>query len=113
MPQPDVSEDALKQLKSELDNFEDIAKYVIPQPGEVPRVARRCPRHALVHLRIPCRFKEKLAMKEGRIGAAAMAVPSKFATGNLPVGIPAQDRGQKSARVATIGLDSRIASCGV
>ena len=38
MPQPNVSEDALKQLKSELDNFEDIAKYLIPQPGEVPKL---------------------------------------------------------------------------
>jgi molecular chaperone HtpG len=28
----------LKQLTGELDNFEDIAKYLLPQPGEVPRL---------------------------------------------------------------------------
>ena len=30
------TDDLLKQLTGELDNFEDIAKYLLPQPGEVP-----------------------------------------------------------------------------
>jgi serine phosphatase RsbU (regulator of sigma subunit) len=30
--------DLLRQLTSELDNFEDIAKYLLPTPGEVPRL---------------------------------------------------------------------------
>jgi serine phosphatase RsbU (regulator of sigma subunit) len=30
--------DLLKQLAGELHNFEDIAKYLLPQPGEVPRL---------------------------------------------------------------------------
>ena len=35
MNQPDV--DLLRQLTDELENFEDIAKYLL-QPGEVPRL---------------------------------------------------------------------------
>lgn len=30
--------DLLAQLSGELNNFEDIAKYIVPQPGEVPRL---------------------------------------------------------------------------
>lgn len=30
--------DLLVQLSGELNNFEDIAKYILPQPGEVPRL---------------------------------------------------------------------------
>jgi serine phosphatase RsbU (regulator of sigma subunit) len=30
--------DLLAQLSGELNNFEDIAKYILPQPGEVPRL---------------------------------------------------------------------------
>ena len=30
--------DRVKQLTGELENFEDIAKYLLPQPGEVPRL---------------------------------------------------------------------------
>ena len=29
----------LKQLAGELDNFEDIARYLLPQPGEIPLLA--------------------------------------------------------------------------
>ena len=38
MPPPDVREDALKHLRAELDNFEDIAKVLLPQPGEIPKL---------------------------------------------------------------------------
>lgn len=31
-------QELLKQLTGELDNFEDIARYLLPQPGEVPKV---------------------------------------------------------------------------
>src|SRR4249919_1198533 len=30
--------DLLRQLTSELENFEDIARYLLPLPGEVPRL---------------------------------------------------------------------------
>ena len=36
--QPLDASDALKQLTRELENFEDTAKYLIPQPGEIPRL---------------------------------------------------------------------------
>src|SRR5213593_3807508 len=32
------ADDLLRQLTDELENFEDIAKYLLPQPGEVPRL---------------------------------------------------------------------------
>ena len=32
------ADDLLGQLKSELNNFEDIARYLLPKPGEVPRL---------------------------------------------------------------------------
>jgi serine phosphatase RsbU (regulator of sigma subunit) len=35
--QPDVS-DLVTQLKGELENFEEIARYLIPQPGDLPRL---------------------------------------------------------------------------
>jgi serine phosphatase RsbU (regulator of sigma subunit) len=38
MSQPDANADVLKWLRSELDNFEDIAKSLIPEPGDVPRL---------------------------------------------------------------------------
>jgi serine phosphatase RsbU (regulator of sigma subunit) len=34
--QPLDADDLLQQLTGELDNFEDIAKYLLPQPGELP-----------------------------------------------------------------------------
>ena len=34
---PDT-EDRIKQLARELDNFEDIAKYLVPRPGECPKL---------------------------------------------------------------------------
>jgi len=34
--QPLDADDRLQQLTGELDNFEDIAKYLLPQPGELP-----------------------------------------------------------------------------
>jgi serine phosphatase RsbU (regulator of sigma subunit) len=37
MPPPDVL-DVIRQLSRELENFEDIAKYLKPQTGEVPRL---------------------------------------------------------------------------
>jgi hypothetical protein len=30
--------DRLKHLTGELENFEDIARYLLPQPGEVPKL---------------------------------------------------------------------------
>jgi serine phosphatase RsbU (regulator of sigma subunit) len=37
MSHPDPAEE-LKRLRRELDNFQDIAKYLLPLPGEVPRL---------------------------------------------------------------------------
>jgi serine phosphatase RsbU (regulator of sigma subunit) len=38
MTQPDVRDDVLKQLRGELANFEDIAKFLMPQPGDIPKL---------------------------------------------------------------------------
>src|SRR5882672_6628311 len=38
MTQPDVRDDVLKQLRGELENFEEIAKFLLPQPGDIPKL---------------------------------------------------------------------------
>lgn len=38
MPSPAAPGDLLRQLTGELDNFEQIAQYLLPQPGDLPRL---------------------------------------------------------------------------
>jgi serine phosphatase RsbU (regulator of sigma subunit) len=38
MPQSDVT-DRLRHLAGELENFEDIARFLLPRPGEIPRLS--------------------------------------------------------------------------
>lgn len=38
LPDPDAAA-LLKQLTGELDNFQNIARYLVPQPGDLPRLA--------------------------------------------------------------------------